>query len=163
MGIHSIVLVRTGYGKATLNVEADTREDAVREALDRAGDLIYSEYAAEYSCDDLPPIDIDAMNQEQLKAIDEKARMLRKELGFSDPGQVLFVADIDFNDRIVVEADGYGGASILQVQGNWPVEFFKLREKRFSTEREAEEAADSCVGEDGVDYDKIAVILGNRK
>jgi hypothetical protein len=45
--------------------------------------------------------------------------------------------------RRLVEADGVGGAVLLVVEGNYPVDFYTREEKQFSTEAEAVRAAEA--------------------
>jgi hypothetical protein len=49
------------------------------------------------------------------------------------------------NDVVVVEADGFGGATTRVVEGNFPVDYCAKCEKSFETEREAEQAAQQIV------------------
>ena len=70
---------------------------------------------------------------------------LRQRLGVSERGCVLYRADASYGDDeiIFVEADGFGGATLLVVEGNYPIDFFMHEERRFATEAEAVKAADS--------------------
>jgi hypothetical protein len=43
-----VPVCRTGYGHATIRVEADTEEEAVAEALEVAGDHTYTEHDSDY-------------------------------------------------------------------------------------------------------------------
>jgi hypothetical protein len=74
---------------------------------------------------------------------------LRRQLNISPPGDVLYRADLSYADDeiVVVEANGFGGATLLVVEGNYPVDFCTREEKTFPTEAEALEAADAlCTG-----------------
>jgi hypothetical protein len=48
---------------------------------------------------------------------------------------------------IVVEADGFGGATTMVVEGNFPIDFMTKVERVFATEQEAEEAAEQIAAE----------------
>lgn len=70
---------------------------------------------------------------------------LRKRLGVSDRGQILHRFDASHCDEeiILVEADGYGGAVLRVVEGNYPMDFYTREEQAFPTEVEALRAAES--------------------
>jgi hypothetical protein len=57
---------------------------------------------------------------------------------------VTFLAHPDVADDslLIVEADGFGGATTSIVEGNYPVDYITKFEKAFPTEREAEAAAE---------------------
>ena len=44
---------------------------------------------------------------------------------------------------ILVEADGFGGAVLRVVEGNYPMDFYTREERNFATEAEALHAAES--------------------
>ncbi len=85
----------------------------------------------------------------ELKEIQQKADGIRVELGISPPGAILYLATPDSlsNDAVIVEADGFGGATTRVVEGNFPVDYCAKYEKSFETEREAEMAAQQIAGE----------------
>ncbi len=68
---------------------------------------------------------------------------IRQRLNVSPPGVVLYRADLSYGDDdiAVVEADGFGGAILRVVEGNYPVDYYTREEKEFSTEAEAVRAA----------------------
>ena len=70
---------------------------------------------------------------------------LRKRFGVSDRGQILQRFDASYCDEeiILVEADGYGGAIMRVVEGNYPVDFYTREEQAFPTEAEAVRVAES--------------------
>ncbi|MGH9433078.1 MAG: hypothetical protein ACRD3T_16220 [Terriglobia bacterium] len=80
----------------------------------------------------------------ELRNLQNRADTLRKELGISRPGEVTFVASRNgvSDDIVVVETDGFGGATTSVVEGNYPVDYVTKFERSFSNEREAEEAAE---------------------
>ena len=68
---------------------------------------------------------------------------LRQHLQIGDRGKLLFRADLSYGDDevVLVEADGFGGAVLRVVEGNYPVDYLTREERAFSTEAEAEVAA----------------------
>lgn len=83
-----------------------------------------------------------------LHLLDARAREIRQSLGYSQPGEDIASYQIDFDKQVLVTADGYGGASLNRVQGNYPVDYLTLDSKEFPTELAACEAADEEYGED---------------
>jgi hypothetical protein len=79
----------------------------------------------------------------ELRRLDKRTDALRKELGISRPGEITFVASCNEigDDIVLVEADGFGGATTSVVEGNYPVDYLTKFQRSFPTEREAEEAA----------------------
>ncbi len=69
---------------------------------------------------------------------------MRKQLGISERGQVLYRFDASYCDEeiILVEADGFGGAVLRVVEGNYPADFLTREEQVFKTEYEAVIAAE---------------------
>lgn len=74
---------------------------------------------------------------EELRLLDHQAKSLREELGYSQSGEVIWQARLDFDDLLVVVADGYGKASVLRVSGNYPVEYHLKDRKDFDNEQAA--------------------------
>jgi hypothetical protein len=81
-----------------------------------------------------------AMQLHALKELDAKAKRLRKALGISAPNEVTYQADLD-DDKVVVTADGLGGAELEIVEGNFPVDYQRKRSKTFDSEDKAYDAA----------------------
>jgi len=73
---------------------------------------------------------------DQLKSLEHAVKKLRNELGYSEPGEVLWKAE-NWDTIVIVEADGYGGATVMEVDGNWPIDFLTKREKKCETQEEA--------------------------
>jgi hypothetical protein len=69
---------------------------------------------------------------------------LRKQLKISERGHVLYRFDASYCDEeiILVEADGFGGAVLRVVEGNYPMDFPTREEQAFQTEDEAIKAAE---------------------
>jgi hypothetical protein len=92
------------------------------------------------------------MNKNPLKKIDQEsvARLqaqldsLRKRLRISERGQVLYRFDASYCDEeiVLVEADGFGGAVLRVVEGNYPMDYLTREEQAFQTENEAVAAAE---------------------
>ncbi len=80
----------------------------------------------------------------ELRALEKRSKGLRKSLGISNPGEVVFRApQSTWSDNdVVVEADGVGGAKLLVVEGNYPIDYSIKSERRFSTEDAACNAAE---------------------
>ena len=75
--------------------------------------------------------------------LQEQLDGLRQHLGISDRGQILHRFDASCCDEeiILVEADGFGGAVLRVVEGNYPIDFLTREEQSFGTEGEAMDAA----------------------
>ncbi len=80
----------------------------------------------------------------ELRILQKRADALRKELGISRPGEVIFLASYDGidDDVVIVEADGFGGAKTRIVEGNYPVDYVTKFERSFPSEHQAEAAAE---------------------
>jgi len=111
--------------------------EEVREALvDEVGDEEYekSRWFVWHNSQWAPaPAD----RKEELQMLDNQAKTLREELGCSQPGEVIWQARLDFDELLVVVADGFGRASALRVSGNYPVEYFLKDRKDFDSEQAA--------------------------
>jgi hypothetical protein len=84
---------------------------------------------------------------ERLRNLEKAVGALRDELAISPLGEILFEASQSvWPERdVVVEADGRGGATLMVVQGNYPVDYLTLRQQQFVTEDDACEAAEQLV------------------
>jgi hypothetical protein len=80
----------------------------------------------------------------ELQSLQARADAIREELEFDPPGKVTYLAPLDVSpgDTIVVEADGFGGATTSIVAGNYPVDYNIKFEKFFPSQSEAESAAE---------------------
>jgi hypothetical protein len=80
----------------------------------------------------------------RLRELEAKSAAIRRKLHISPPNIVIYKADFNAIDdeMIVVEADGLGGATLKVAEGNYPIDFLCLLEKRFRTEAAAIEAAE---------------------
>lgn len=83
----------------------------------------------------------------ELRSLQARCDAIRQELEISTPGKVIYMAPVDVStdDTVVVEADGFGGATTSIVEGNYPVDYFNKFEKSFPSEIEAERAAEEVV------------------
>ena len=88
---------------------------------------------------------LDQTNKQLIARLQAVLDGLRLRLNISDRGAVLFRADLSYGDDDValVEADGFGGASLCVVEGNYPVDFFTREERVFATEFDAVVAAEA--------------------
>jgi hypothetical protein len=83
-------------------------------------------------------------NRARLRELEAKSAAIRRRLQISPPNIVIYKADFNAIDdeMIVVEADGLGGAVLKVAEGNYPIDFLCLLEKRFRTEAAAIKAAE---------------------
>jgi hypothetical protein len=91
------------------------------------------------------------MNDKQsiirLKRLHAESERIRRRLRINSPNSIVFralISPVD-DEEIVVEADGFGGATLSVVEGNYPVDFLCLRESKFRTERAAIQAAEGLI------------------
>lgn len=75
----------------------------------------------------------------KLAALEEEAKQIRTDLGISQPREVIYQASEDLwsDNEVIVEADGYGGATLLVVEGNYPIDYVAKRQQRYVSENEA--------------------------
>src|SRR5258706_15917330 len=83
----------------------------------------------------------------QLHQLENEITVLRQQIGFSALGEMLFQAprSVGSATDVVVEADGYGGAKLLIVEGNYPADYTTHKEQCFQTEEDACEAAERLI------------------
>src|SRR2546427_12004744 len=81
---------------------------------------------------------------QKLRKLEQQSRRIRKRLGVSNPGEVIFRAPqgVWSDNDIVVEADGIGGAKLIVVEGNYPIDYSIKSEREFRGEGAACEAAE---------------------
>lgn len=79
----------------------------------------------------------------KLKDHASQADKLRKQLGISGPGELIYWHDLSVEDEemVVVVADGQGCASLSVVRGRYPFDYETLESESFATEAEAEHRA----------------------
>jgi hypothetical protein len=84
----------------------------------------------------------------RLRSIEQHLRDIREQLHISDRGEIVFRSILggSLEKEVIVESDGFGGATLLVVQGNYPVDYETSSEKLFSTEHEACKAAEQLMG-----------------
>ncbi len=75
----------------------------------------------------------------RLRALGRESEQLRSELGFSPAGELLFSSPTDMtpDGKVVVVADGIGGAVMNVVAGNYPLDFREVSVSRFGSESSA--------------------------
>lgn len=83
---------------------------------------------------------------EKLKELQSEIDELRNRLGVSSPGTILYQSRNSDDTSVLVEADGFGGAKTLIVEGNYPIDYFTRFEKSFQCERKAEKKAEDLAG-----------------
>jgi hypothetical protein len=62
-------------------------------------------------------------------------------------GEILFDACYSVwpDEKLIVEADGKGGANLMIVEGNYPIDYFIKQYRCFSSEDAACDAADEMI------------------
>ena len=85
----------------------------------------------------------------RLKELESESAVIRQRLGISSPNTVVYQAPLNAIDdeMVIVEANGFGGATLRIVEGNYPIDFLCLRETTFATERAAIDAAQRLINE----------------
>ena len=75
----------------------------------------------------------------QLQCLQAQIDTIREDLEISAPGTILYSSPLcAIEDEVVlVEADGFGGATTCVVEGNYPVDYISKIEKHFSSEEKA--------------------------
>jgi hypothetical protein len=83
----------------------------------------------------------------RLKRLQTEADAIRRKLRISAPNAVLYLESLDpCGDRqVVVEADGFGGATTSTVEGNCPLDYLTHHAKEFRSEEAAIHAAAEIV------------------
>src|SRR2546426_12000504 len=81
---------------------------------------------------------------QRLRHLERQCQAIRERLGVSRPGEIIFEAPQSrwSDNDIVVEADGVGGAKLLIVEGNYPIDYSIKSERKFESEDLACEAAE---------------------
>lgn len=83
---------------------------------------------------------------ERLRRLQSEADDIRRYLRISGPSSVIYQAELEWDyDQVIVEADGFGGATTMVVEGNYPIDYFAIADKFFPNEREACAVADLIV------------------
>ena len=82
----------------------------------------------------------------KIKKLQTEIDEFRNRLGVSSPGTILYQSRNSDDTLVLVEADGFGGAKTLVVEGNYPIDYFTRFEKSFQREREAEDTAEDLAG-----------------
>jgi len=80
-----------------------------------------------------------------LRSLQIRCDTIRQELDICAPGEITFSASlgVSTDDMVVVEADGFGGATAIVVEGNYPVDYVIRFERSFLTEEEAVATAEA--------------------
>jgi len=81
----------------------------------------------------------------KLGKLQMKVDAIRRDIEIISPGTVTFLARGDVADEeiVVVEADGFGGATASIVEGNYPVDYVTRFARGFPSEPDAEAAAEA--------------------
>jgi len=80
----------------------------------------------------------------KLRRLEARSQQIRERLGICGPGEVIYQAPQSrwSENDVVVEANGLGGAKMLIVEGNYPIDYSIKSQRLFETEDGACEAAD---------------------
>jgi hypothetical protein len=86
---------------------------------------------------------VSQIDRELIARLQRQLDDLRRRLGIGDRGELLFRTDLTlgYDEYLIVEADGFGGAAVRIVEGNYPIDYGIRDERIYATEEEAEEAA----------------------
>ncbi len=81
----------------------------------------------------------------ELRKLQAGADAIREDLQLNPPGKVTYMAPLQANpnDQVVVETDGFGGATTSIVEGNYPIDYVTKFERAFPSEKGAEAAAEA--------------------
>jgi hypothetical protein len=79
---------------------------------------------------------------QKLQQLQSEIDSIRKLLGVNSPGAILYQSRNSDDSLIVVEADGFGGATTFVVEGNYPLDYVTQLERFFQSEQEAEDLAE---------------------
>ncbi len=92
-------------------------------------------------------IKVSSEDRRVIEVLETQLAAIRTRLDISPPRTVLFQEGLSYADTeiVIVEADGFGGALLLVVDGNYPLDFVVSRQRDFSTESEALEFADELL------------------
>jgi hypothetical protein len=82
----------------------------------------------------------------EIRRLEHRLKRLRQRLKISDRNAVIALYDGDVDERIVVEADGLGGARVVRADGNYPIDY-SAREERFFRDEDAAGRAAHCLAE----------------
>lgn len=87
-----------------------------------------------------------------LRRLQASADRLRTELGFRAPGQIIYrrLLSISDDDEVLVVSDGLGSATVLVLDGNFPIDFTVRYEREFDSEKAATQAADAIEDDDEI-------------
>jgi hypothetical protein len=79
----------------------------------------------------------------KLAKLERESQKIREDLKISRPNEVLYCAPQSrwSDNDIVVEAEGQGGARLLIVEENYPIDYLIKSERLFASEDNACEAA----------------------
>jgi hypothetical protein len=81
----------------------------------------------------------------ELRELQARCDTIRQELEINPPGKITFSAPLDVtkDNMVVIEADGFGGATTSVVEGNYPVDYMTKFERSCLTEEEAVATAEA--------------------
>jgi hypothetical protein len=89
-----------------------------------------------------------------LQELDAASKAIREKFKFSNPDECIWSGDY-FDDELIVEADGYGGATLSRIEGNHPVDYFVHDSMTFDTEDEACRAANALLDQEVENFEEL--------
>ena len=87
--------------------------------------------------------------KQEIRRLERRLKRLRQRLRIFDRNAVVALYDGDVDERIVVEADGLGGARVVRADGNYPIDYSARDERHFRNEEAAGRAA-HCLAEGNI-------------
>lgn len=87
---------------------------------------------------------LSASSKRELIALDAQLGSFRTKFGISAPGTILYSSSLSSSDdeTLLVEADGFGGATMHVVEGNYPFDYLTQFAQFFEAEIAAVAAAE---------------------
>ena len=88
----------------------------------------------------------------RLQRLQAAADRLRKELGFRAQGEIIYrrALSVSDEDEVFVVSSGLGSATVLVIDGNFPIDFTVRHEQVFDSEKAATQAADAIEEDDEI-------------
>lgn len=83
------------------------------------------------------PADIRARQIKRLAALRGEISSIEKEFGITPKDQEVVNDEMMDDERIVVVADGLGGADLHHVAGHWPIDYHSKHERHYDKEEDA--------------------------
>ena len=89
---------------------------------------------------------------ERLKTLYAEIAKINEKHGISAKGEEIFAGDLA-EERIIVVSDGLGGADLMIVEGNYPVDYYTKHETSFKADEACRHAARLLANSNNNDID----------